>query len=105
MKRLGAIGCGLVVLVGVPMPVMAAEGDAGQYDGSRTPLGCLLIGGTVIAITNTSGATIPDGAAITYDGFSKKYGVHYGKTFVTAALGPGEVVTKPASTSDSCVAW
>ena len=76
MKQLCAIGLGLGVSMVSVVPVQAAGDDAGQYGGSRIPLGCMMIDGTVIAITNTSGATIPEGTAITYDGLSSKYGQH-----------------------------
>lgn len=111
--RSHAICFGLTVLIALQSGVSAfAEGDAASSQGSaaplagtRIPLGCTIVDGSVVAITNTTGQPVPEGAEITYDGFNKAYGEHYGATFASKGLAPGQIIRKKASKSASCHAW
>jgi hypothetical protein len=105
MKRLHAICLAIASLSGFQAIPVKAANDTGSYEGTRVPLGCTIIDGTVIAITNTSGSALPDGTAITYSGLGSAYAKNFGATFTSTGLAPGEIVRKQAGASKSCVAW
>jgi len=90
-------------ILGGPTSVPAAVQP--EIAGTRVPLGCAIIAGKVIVITNTSGGTISAGTGITYNADRTSDGYHFGKTFTSGELAAGATVRKLGSSSASCAAW
>jgi hypothetical protein len=70
-----------------------------------TPLDCRIRDYKVVAITNTTGATIPAGTRISYDTIRIPDGAHIGGSFVSGVVAPGAVIQIGAWESSSCTAW
>ena len=99
---LGTVVAALTLLGG---PTSAVAALRPEIKGIRVPLGCMMVDQKMIVITNTSGATISAGTAITYDAERTSDGIHYGKTFTSDELPAGASVQRPGSPSTSCAAW
>lgn len=92
----GALLCGVPAAAAPRLPEVAAL---------NTPLGCQIQDYKVVVITNTTGATLPAGARITYDWVRAPDHAHTVATVTGGALAPGAIVQIGVSEAYSCTAW
>jgi hypothetical protein len=98
---LSAILCGILLC----MPAGAAQRRLPDVAALTTPLGCQIQGYKVVVITNTTGATIPAGTAITFDAIRVPDHAHVVRTVTGGAIAPGGIIQIGVGESYSCTAW
>ena len=102
LSMAGALVAGLLASVHAAFPIQRNLFESTAF---RVWLTCQVQNEKVLAITNTSGATISAGTRITYDAIRKPDQAHYGRTISTAGMTPGGVLQIGAVPSFSCTAW
>ena len=105
MNRLHVALVSLGVLAGTASSALAVPHGAIAESILRTPLQCQILSGKVIAITNSTGATISGGTQISYDVIRMPDHAHIGGQFVSSTMPPGATVKRGLFPAYSCTAW